>query len=56
MMPKKQTEKAGSKSPAVAPSPEFVAFEELGRKLLKVPKTEIDKREAEYQEKRKVKQ
>lgn len=53
MMPKKQTDKAGSKSPSEAPSPEYVAFEELAKKVLRVPKTELDQREAEYKESRK---
>ena len=30
------------------PAP-FAAFDELARKILSVPKSEIDKREAEYQ-------
>lgn len=43
----KQTKpKTGSKSQPAAPSPEFAAFEDLARKVIQTPKTEIDKREA----------
>jgi hypothetical protein len=36
-------------------SPEFKAFEDLAKKVLSVPKTEIDKREAEALRERKAK-
>ena len=51
---KKKTE-AGSSDKEEAPSPEFAAFEKLAKEVLKVPKTEIDRREAEYQKKKRSK-
>ena len=51
MATKKKTE-TGSKSPSEAPSPEYVAFEELAKKIFKVPKTEIDKRDAEHRKRK----
>lgn len=42
--------KAKSKS---TPSEEYQRFEKLAKQLISVPKSEIDKREAEYQRARK---
>jgi len=36
------------------PSEEYQRFEELAKQLLSVPKSEIDKREAEYQKQKKA--
>ena len=36
------------------PSEEYQRFEELAKQLISVPKSEIDKREAEYQKQKKA--
>jgi len=36
------------------PSEEYARFEKLAKQLISVPKSEIDKREAEYQKQRKA--
>ena len=36
------------------PSEEYQRFEELAKQLIAVPKSEIDKREAEYQKQKKA--
>jgi len=41
-----------SKSPE--PSEEYANFEKLAKQLISVPKSEIDKREAEYQRQKKA--
>ena len=41
------------KDPGEAKSAEFKAFEDLAKKVLAVPKTEIDKRESDYKTRRK---
>lgn len=38
-----------------APSEEYQNFEKLAKQLISVPKSEIDKREAEYQKKKAAK-
>lgn len=48
MIKKKPKQKAGSSAQPEAASPEFDAFKELAGKIIKVPKSEIDKREREY--------
>ena len=52
-MRKAKTVKAGCENQGAAPSPEFVAFEKLAQQVIQMPKTEIDRREAEYQKQRK---
>ena len=47
--PKTKKPKSGSGNPKEAPSEEFRAFEDLAKKVLAVPKSELDKREDEYQ-------
>ena len=42
-----------SKSSSPKPSNEYQNFEKLAKQLISVPKSEIDKREAEYQRERK---
>lgn len=37
------------------PSDEYARFEKLAKQLISVPKSEIDKREAEYQKHKKTK-
>ena len=37
-----------------APSKEYARFEKLAKQLIAVPKSEIDKREAEYQRHKKI--
>ena len=37
-----------------APSEEYQNFEKLAKQLISVPKSEIDKREAEYQKQKKA--
>jgi hypothetical protein len=37
-----------------APSEEYARFEKLAKQLISVPKSEIDKREAEYQRAKKT--
>ena len=37
-----------------APSEEYARFEKLAKQLIAVPKSEIDKREAEYQRQKKA--
>jgi hypothetical protein len=39
--------------PTKPPSEEYSRFEQLARQVLSVPKSELDKREAEYQRERK---
>lgn len=41
------------KSKASQPSEEYARFEKLAKQLISVPKSEIDKREAEYQKQKK---
>jgi len=41
------------KSKSVKPSEEYERFEKLAKQLISVPKSEIDKREAEYQRQKK---
>jgi hypothetical protein len=41
------------KKAAKSPSEEYARFEKLAKQLISVPKSEIDKREAEYQRERK---
>ena len=48
----KQDKQTGSKSPPVAPSPEFAAFEALAKQVVKVPKAELDRREKEAKSER----
>ena len=36
------------------PSDEYARFEDLAKRLIAVPKSEIDKREAEYQKQKKA--
>ena len=38
-----------------APSEEYQRFEKLARQLISVPKSEIDKRQAEYEKKKAAK-
>jgi hypothetical protein len=40
--------------PAPRPSEEYERFEKLAKQLISVPKSEIDKREAEYQRRKKA--
>jgi hypothetical protein len=40
--------------PAKTQSEEYQRFEKLAKELLKVPKSEIDKRQAEYEKQKKV--
>lgn len=40
---------------AKPPSDEYARFEQLAKQLISVPKSEIDKREAEYQKKKAAK-
>jgi hypothetical protein len=40
--------------PTKPPSEEYSRFEQLARQVIAVPKSELDKREAEYQKKRTV--
>jgi len=48
-------ERAISRRPkADKPSEEYANFEKLAKQLISVPKSEIDKREAEYQRAKKV--
>ena len=42
------------KKPDKPPSEEYARFEKLAKQLISVPKSEIDKREAEYQRARKT--
>ena len=42
------------KSKSEKPSDEYQRFEELAKRLIAVPKSEIDKREAEYQKHKKT--
>ena len=42
-----------TKKPANPPSEEYQNFEKLAKQLISVPKSEIDKREAEYQKQKK---
>ncbi|HKU73592.1 MAG TPA: hypothetical protein VJR02_06715 [Pyrinomonadaceae bacterium] len=39
--------------PSKAPSEEYSNFEKLAKQLISVPKSELDKREAEYQRQKK---
>ena len=41
------------KKKAAQPSEEYQNFEKLAKQLISVPKSEIDKREAEYQKQKK---
>ena len=41
--------------PNKPPSEEYQRFEKLARQLISVPKSEIDKRQAEYEKKKAVK-
>jgi hypothetical protein len=41
--------------PTKQPSEEYARFEKLAKQLISVPKSEIDKRQAEYEKKRAVK-
>ncbi|MDX6499821.1 MAG: hypothetical protein QOG23_3081 [Blastocatellia bacterium] len=41
------------KKPNKPPSEEYSRFEQLARQVLSVPKSEIDKRQAEYERERK---
>jgi hypothetical protein len=41
--------------PTKPPSEEYSNFEKLAKQLISVPKSEIDKREAEYQKKKAAK-
>jgi uncharacterized small protein (DUF1192 family) len=41
--------------PSKPPSEEYARFEKLAKQLISVPKSEIDKREAEYQKKKATK-
>lgn len=43
-----------NKKPAKPPSQEYQNFEKLAKQLISVPKSEIDKREAEYQRTKKT--
>lgn len=43
-----------SKPKADKPSEEYARFEKLAKQLISVPKSEIDKREAEYQKQKKA--
>ncbi len=43
-----------SKPKADKPSQEYANFEKLAKQLISVPKSEIDKREAEYQRHKKT--
>jgi len=52
MKNEKQMKKHGSESPSVALTPEADAFEKLVKQVLSVPKSELDRREAEYQERK----
>jgi hypothetical protein len=40
--------------PTTPPSEEYSRFEQLARQVIAVPKSEIDKREAEYQRNKKT--
>ena len=51
-MAKRKKIGVGLESPTEAPSEEFKAFEELAKKVLAVPKTELDRRETEYKKSR----
>jgi hypothetical protein len=42
------------KKPSKPPSEEYQRFEKLAKALIAVPKSEIDKREAEYQKQKKA--
>jgi hypothetical protein len=42
-----------AKAKADKPSEEYANFEKLAKQLISVPKSEIDKREAEYQRQKK---
>jgi hypothetical protein len=42
------------KSKSDKPSEEYARFEQLAKSLIAVPKSEIDKREAEYQKQKKA--
>ena len=48
--PETEMKKATTKKP---PSEEYERFEKLAKQLISVPKSEIDKREAEYQKQKK---
>jgi len=43
-----------AKAKADKPSEEYARFEKLAKQLISVPKSEIDKREAEYQRQKKA--
>jgi hypothetical protein len=45
---------AMKKSKSEKPSEEYQNFEKLAKQLISVPKSEIDKREAEYQRQKKA--
>jgi multidrug resistance efflux pump len=51
-MPKKTM---SSKPKSKSPSEEYARFEKLAKQLIAVPKSEIDKRQAEYEKKRAAK-
>ena len=42
------------KKPKSKPSEEYQSFEKLAKQLISVPKSELDKREAEYQRQKKA--
>jgi hypothetical protein len=44
-----------SKPKSKSPSEEYARFEKLAKQLIAVPKSEIDKRQAEYEKKRAAK-
>ena len=43
------------KSPNKPPSEEYARFEKLAKQLISVPKSDIDKRQAEYEKKKAAK-